>query len=333
MSRSVGLCGIGHPLIDYILRVSDEELSQLNLLKGSSQLMESDTEERIRELLPLLERRGAGKPERRGGGSLANSLFAFGQLGGRVTLLGSLGDDDDGNYYRQECELYNITCPVAPNREYPTGRCTALITPDGERTQRAALGSAVTISASDFDDRSLQEAEWVALEGYLVENGERGRQAIDHVIRVAKGAGTKIVLTLSDSWLLDLHRSFFHDRIKDAALVVGNEGEFCTLFEVGSFPAAVEASKEKGLHVAITRGAQGAYLRVNGEEAEVSSPVVQVADLIGAGDMFLGTLLFGLQQSLSLSTAGRKACALASQVIQVPGARLPGSLRSIWNEV
>ena len=70
-------------------------------------------------------------------------------------------------------------------------------------------------------------------------------------------------------------------------------------------------------------------MAINREEHFIEPFPVRAIDTTGAGDMFAGSLLFGLTHGYSVPDAGRLACFLASRVVAQLGPRLPGSVRQI----
>src|SRR5262245_66489979 len=87
----------------------------------------------------LLDRLHSREPRLVSGGSVANSIIAFSQLGGDAAFIGCVGDDRYGLFYAGEFEELEIDIgnPVIVGES--TGTCIALITPDAERTMRTCL--------------------------------------------------------------------------------------------------------------------------------------------------------------------------------------------------
>jgi sugar/nucleoside kinase (ribokinase family) len=82
--------------------------------------------------------------------------------------------------------------------------------------------------------------------------------------------------------------------------------------------------------LAVTNGGLGAAIVHGGRSIVVSAPVVEVVDPTGAGDVFAGALLAGLNQNEPLETAGVRACTAAAYSVTGFGAhglfRLRGQL-------
>src|SRR5437899_3941758 len=91
----------------------------------------------------LLERFQSREPRLVSGGSVANSVIAFSQLGGQAAFIGCVGDDRYGLFYASEFEELGIDIgnPVIVGES--TGTCLAIITPDAERNMRTCLAVSI----------------------------------------------------------------------------------------------------------------------------------------------------------------------------------------------
>src|SRR5438876_5585137 len=101
-----------------------------------------------RDLLQCFKDR---EPRLVSGGSVANSVIAFSQLGGQAAFVSCVGDDRYGLFYASEFEELGIDIgnPVIVGES--TGTCVAIITPDAERTMRTCLAVASHLSARHLE--------------------------------------------------------------------------------------------------------------------------------------------------------------------------------------
>src|SRR5262245_28246913 len=174
------VCGLGNAIVDMFLQVSEEDFAALGFEKGTMRLVEID-EQRI-----LLDRYQKHEPKLVSGGSVANSIIAFSQLGGSAAFIGCVGDDRYGLFYANEFEELGIDIgnPIIVNEA--TGTCLCLITPDAERTMRTCLAVSNHLSARHVEERRIKNSEWVFIEGYVFGNPNTGQTAIREAIRMAK---------------------------------------------------------------------------------------------------------------------------------------------------
>ena len=90
------ICGLGNAIVDIFLEVSEAEFAQLGFERGGMRLVEQA------EQTTLLERYQKHEPKLVSGGSVANSIIAFSQLGGQAAFIGCVGDDRYGLFYSKE---------------------------------------------------------------------------------------------------------------------------------------------------------------------------------------------------------------------------------------
>lgn len=323
-SRKFSLCGLCNPLVDLMVNVSEEQFESFHFERGTMRLVD-DVEQRL-----LLGSLNGLEPIRVSGGSVANSVIAFSQLGGRAAILGCVGDDAFGHFYRDECESLGVGFPVSLLPIRHTGVCLALITPDAERTMRTSLGAATHISAEMLPDGVIEDSEWLFLEGYVLANPDFGAGAVRSALERAKKANTKVAFTLSEPWVVDSFRNTINDMLPLVDLLFANEHELCKLLGTQSDEAAIQRAKGSIADFVMTRGAKGAYVRVGEEEGFVSAFQVDPIDLLGSGDMFAGSFLYGYLNGLSPLEAAKRGCFMASKVICQVGARLRGDIQELW---
>lgn len=320
------LCGLGNCLIDMLVDIGEESFQDLKLEKGGMHLVESD------EQIRLLSRFGGAGLSRVSGGSVANSIIAFAQLGGKAAFLGSVANDQNGKFYRQEFESLGIAFPVAPASEGATGTSLVLITPDAERTMRTSLGVSTLLSAKHMDERVISDSEWLFVEGYLFSNPENGQQAVARAIEIAKRNGCRVAITFSESWVVETFREPVESAVKNADLIFANETEACAYVGVKDVNEAFHYLKERVPNVAITMGPKGSLIYFGGVSSHVEAFPCDPVDLTGAGDMFAGTFLYGVLNGVEPADAARRANLLASKVISQLGARMQADIALAWKE-
>ena len=320
------LCGLGNALVDIFLEVSEEEFSSLGFQRGGMQLVD------VTEQKALLDRYQAHEPKLASGGSVANSIIAFSQLGGPAAFIGCVGDDRYGLFYSGEFEELGIDIgnPIIVNEA--TGTSVCIITPDAERTMRTCLAVASHLSARHVEERLIQNSEWLFIEGYLFANPNTGQTAIREAIRLAKRHGTKVAITCSDAFVPQVFGDALGEALEQADLFFCNESEACAVAKAGNGQEAFNKLKGKFPSLVVTNGPHGAFIRHDGVEAHVPSFPTDPKDLTGAGDMFAGAFLYGITHGASPVKAARAAGYLSHKVIMQIGARLHHGTRQFWDE-
>src|SRR5207244_8998209 len=190
------LCGLGNALVDIFLDLSEEDFAALGIERATMRLVELDEQKQ------LLQRFHDREPRLVSGGSVANSVIAFSQLGGQAAFLGCVGDDRYGLFYKAEFDELGVDIgnPVLVGQA--TGTCACLITPDAERTMRTCLAVSSHLAARHVDENRIKNSDWLFIEGYVFANPATGQTAIRQAIQLAKKHGAKIAITCSDAFVV-----------------------------------------------------------------------------------------------------------------------------------
>jgi sugar/nucleoside kinase (ribokinase family) len=128
---------------------------------------------------------------------------------------------------------------------------------------------------------------------------------------------------LSDSFCVDRHRDEWLGLLDDRVdLVFANEAEVCSLFETDDFDAAAERLASMVETAALTRSAKGSVVMSQGERIDVpATPVAQVVDATGAGDLYAAGFMYGLSMGASMERCAELGSLAAGEVISHIGAR------------
>ncbi len=325
-TRKYKLCGLGNAIVDLILEVSEDEFNALGFEKGTMRLVDSATQS------SLLDEFRNHKPLMVSGGSVANSVIAFKQLGGEAAFITCLGSDSYGLHYKDEFDKLGITLANKPIANAPTGTSLVLITPDAERTMRTSLGISAALSSSHVDEEVISQSEWLFVEGYLLSNAETGQSAVRKAVSIAKQHGVKIALTLSEAWIVDGFRTFVDEIVGQADLVLANEPECKAFTGLKEAEAAFNMMIESIPGVVVTVGSKGAFLFYENQRVHVPAFDCDPIDLTGAGDMFAAATLYGISRHIPLEKTALGACYLAMQVIVRPGARIEHNVKGYWSQ-
>jgi sugar/nucleoside kinase (ribokinase family) len=326
--KKFDVCGLGNAVVDIFLDLDDSEFDRLDFEKGTMQLVDKPTQDLLlqtftdhRHDLVLAS-----------GGSVANSMIAISQLGGRAAFIGCVGDDRYGLHYVEEFEQLRIDMGNPVLFGESTGTCLAIITPDGERTMRTHLGVASQLAARHVDHQRIAASKWLFVEGYVFANPDTGQLAVREALEAAKAGHTKIALTCSDAFVPEVFSDAFHAALGESDLLFCNAVEAMAVTKMPNVEAAFE--KMKGIVPAcvVTDGPQGAYVYYQNHSAHVPTEACDPRDLTGAGDMFAGSFLFGICQGLGPEESARGANVLSREVILQVGARLHHDIQYLWEE-
>jgi sugar/nucleoside kinase (ribokinase family) len=148
---------------------------------------------------------------------------------------------------------------------------------------------------------------------------------------VAKAGGTKVAITCSEAFVVEVFGGPFFDALKQADLLFCNASEACAVAKAANPAEAFARLKAVVPNAVVTDGAHGAYVRFGGAEAHVPAFACEPRDLTGAGDMFAGAFLYGVTHGVDPVKAARAANFLAMKVITQYGARLHHGTREFWD--
>ncbi len=315
---------IGNAIVDVIAQADDSFLAEEGLAKVSMRLIDTD------EATRLYTHMGSGREI--SGGSAANTAAGVAALGGHAAFVGLVADDQLGQVFAHDIRAAGVAFAVPPRGiEPPTARCLILVTPDAQRTMNTYLGASQGLAESDIDLAAVAGAKILSLEGYLWDPAEP-RQAMRAAMASSRGAGREIAFTLSDAFCVERHRDDFRRMIagREIDLLFANEQEILSLAQTEDFDAAIAAVAPQVPLLIVTRSEKGALAVTGSARTEVAaSPVVQLVDTTGAGDLFAAGFLAGHAAGRGVETSLRIGAIAAAEVISHYGARPEADLRDL----
>ena len=321
--RRYDVVGIGNAIVDIIARADDAFLSKHDLAKGFMRLIDADEASRLYAAM--------GPAVERSGGSAANTIAGLASFGAHCGFIGRVALEQFGGIFHHDIRSLGVAFDTPPAVDgAPTARCLILVTPDGERTMNTFLGASVDFAVPDIDEQLIAAAKIVYLEGYLFDR-EPAKAAFREASKLAKSAGAKVALSLSDAFCVDRHRADFQAFIRDEAdIVFANETEITALYVVNSFEEAADRALADYEIAVLTRSASGSFIVAGGETIPIEPEKVKaVVDVTGAGDLYAAGFLYGYTQGLPLTACGALGSLAAAEIIGHIGARPEVSLRQL----
>jgi sugar/nucleoside kinase (ribokinase family) len=322
MTARFDIIGIGNAIVDVVARTDETFLSRQAMRKGAMTLIDAAAAEALYAAMPP----GAESS----GGSAANTCAVAAALGARVAYLGKVADDPLGRVFRHDITAAGVHFPTAPLRDgAPTARCLILVTPDGQRTMNTFLGAAVAFADADVDTALVADAAVLYLEGYLFDP-PAAQAAFRRAAAAAHSAGRKVALSLSDAFCVHRHRDDFRELVRGGVdILLANEAEVTSLYEVNSFVEAVEAARAEVGLAALTQSEAGSVIVRGPETIRVTAEPTRVVDTTGAGDAYAAGFLAALTQGRPLPDCGRLGAIAAAEIISHFGARPEADLRRV----
>ena len=326
-ASEIDVLGIGNAIVDVLAHADDAFLAAHGLAKGAMTLVDARQAE-------ALYARMTGTVEC-SGGSAANTLVGIASLGGAAAYIGKIGDDALGRVFAADIRRAGVKFDTAPAGGGPgTGRCLVLVTPDAQRTMQTFLGASATLGPADIDPAQVERARVTYLEGYLWD-APPAKQAMRRAADLARRAGRRVALTLSDAFCVERHREEFLDLIESTIDVVfANRDEALALFRTADLDRACRELAERCPVAAVTLGDRGSLV-LSGSERVVVEPIAvgSVRDTTGAGDLYAAGFLHGLVGRRSLGDCGRLGSLAAGEAISHFGARPQRDLAGLAAEL
>ncbi len=316
---------MGNAIVDIIARVDDAFLEKHDREKGAMLLVDADTSARIYDDMPPAVERS--------GGSAGNTAAGIANFGGSAGYIGKVHDDQLGTVFRHDIRAAGVQFNTkAASEGAPTATSMILVTPDAQRTMNTFLGACTEISEADVVEEEIAAAEILYVEGYLWDTPPM-KAAVLKAMDLAIKNGTKVSLTLSDSFCVDRFRDEFRDLVENKVdILFANEAEIVSLYQVDSFEEAVLQLKKHVRLAALTRSEKGSLLMTTDQSVAVQAFPSDVVDTTGAGDLYAAGVLYGLTSGHGLEVSGKLGSLAAAEVISHLGARPEVSLEQIARE-
>ena len=320
MSSKSSLLGISNAIVDVLAHVDEDFLAKIGAPRGSMTLIDED---RAHEIYGMM-----GPATEMSGGSVANSIAGFANLGGSAAYIGRVKADQLGEIFVHDMQSLGVDIRLQPAEEgSPTARCHVLIDQDGQRTMQTYLGACTELSVSDVTTETVDSPGVILIEGYVWDIAE-GPALAAEAIRIARMNGSEVALSLSDSYCVQRHRDAFHDVVKDGVdIVLADEDEINELLQTDNFNDTTRRLADYDNLFSITRSEKGSVI-MHGDQNVVqpATPVEDIVDTTGAGDAYTAGFLFGYTQKKSLEECAKLGTFCATQVIQQVGARIERGL-------
>lgn len=243
------------------------------------------------------------------GGKGANQAVAAARLGAEVALVGALGDDAFGIQLRQGLRAEGVdVSQVIELDDCASG--TASIGVAGGENQIVVVPAAnahVTPAQVDAAQAAIARADVVLVQM------EIPLETVEATLRLGHRLGVPVILNPAPAQPLPL------EWLKLARFVTPNQLELATLLAADPAEDFRALMRHAPCPVVLTRGAEGAWYREQGEPVHQPGFKVEAVDSTGAGDTFNAALAVFMHEGLP--SAVRKACAAAALAVTRLGAR------------
>jgi sugar/nucleoside kinase (ribokinase family) len=303
------VAGIGNAIVDILAPCEEAFLDQWKIERHSMTLIDEARAEALTA--------AAHAPVITSGGSGANTIAGVASFGGRGAYLGKVANDALGAQFTDEIQKEGVQFHTVPlNGGAATARCIIFVSADGSRSMNTFLGASTYFSPADLNADIIRDSAVTYLEGYLFDKDD-AKKAFVRAAEIARAAGRKVSLTLSDSFCVDRHRDSFRHLVKGHIdILFANEAELLSLYETQSFDDAIRQLGAEVELAAVTRSEKGSVVVARGMASAVSAvPVDRVVDTTGAGDQYAAGFLYGYARGASPEACATLGHIAAGEVI------------------
>ncbi|NCF24084.1 MAG: adenosine kinase [Gammaproteobacteria bacterium] len=316
MTADVQLLGISNAIVDVLAHVDDELIEKIGVVPGSMTLID---EARAHEIYEMM-----GPATEMSGGSVANTIAGFANLGGRAAYIGRVRNDQLGEIFNHDMRSLGVDIRLKPAPDgAPTARSHIMITADGQRTMNTYLGACTELGVADITPDTFGKPKAVLIEGYVWDIAE-GPALARKAMELAAKNRAKVALSLSDSFCVERHKESYEEAIRSGVdIIVADEDEINVLMGTDSFDETLDAIGNFDNLFVMTRSEHGSVIFHRGElHVQQATPVEKVIDTTGAGDAYCAGFLYGWVHDRSLAECARAGTLCATAVIQQVGARI-----------
>jgi rfaE bifunctional protein kinase chain/domain len=254
-------------------------------------------------------------------GGAANVAHNAGALGGRIALIGLIGEDDAARELTRQLDALGIDRQgLVPDSGRPTTRKMRVVTTRNQQVARIDHESDDDASGA-MSDRLIHEIERAArsASAIVLSDYRKGVVTPAVIAAAARAAAAHRIPVLVDPKVARA------DRYRGTTLVTPNhhEAELMTQTRIRTAEDAGHAARllheQTGANVLITRGEHGMWVFDAGAQPPVETALAavarEVADVTGAGDTVIAVLALALAASAPLVDAARLANVAAGLVV------------------
>lgn len=252
------------------------------------------------------------------GGKGANQAVAAARLGGRVGIVGRVGDDGHGALLRGALAEAGVDLAHLAVTPGPSGVALITVGPDGDNSIIVSPGANARLTSGDV----AAARDMIAAASVVTFQLEVPMPAIEAAARAAASAGARVVLNLSPTAPVPADVLVLCDPLvvneHEAAWLLGGPGAAGGT-DPDRMAAALLGSGPRS--AVITLGADGVVVADAEGTARIPSPKVEAVDTTGAGDAFTAALCLRLARGDSLRDAARYATRVGAAAVRRPGAQ------------
>ena len=245
------------------------------------------------------------------GGKGANQACASLFLGGKVTFLGAVGKDDNGERIKQFLKEQKLSSRIKESDKATGVAFITLEEKSGENRIIIVQGANLDLTKEDIDKNSdlFKEGD------ILLTQLETPIETVEYVLKLAHDKGMIVILNPAPVGPINT------DTFKYVDYLVPNEHELEQLSDTSDIEKGAEKLLKMGAkNVIVTLGEKGSLLITKEEHIYCPPHKVEAVDTTAAGDSYLGALVTKLAEGKDILDAMKFATLASSITVTRKGA-------------
>lgn len=236
------------------------------------------------------------------GGAPANVAVAIARLGGQSAFFGRVGNDPLGRFMNQTLSQEQVDSRyLILDNDQRTSTVVVDLDDSGERSFTFMVKPSADQFLQTSDIPNFKQGDWLHVCSIALANEPSRSSTFEAIERIKKAGGSfsfdpnlrPEVWQKPQEMIATVMRA-----VANADVVKFSEEELTLLTQTDSIEQGLNAIKALEIPlVIITQGAKGALVVTKQSQTLVSGKVVKPVDTTGAGDAFVGGLLYQLSQT------------------------------------
>jgi ribokinase len=243
------------------------------------------------------------------GGKGGNQAVAAARLGAQVHMVGAVGDDAFGQPLMDALSAEGIDVEHVARIEDSSSGTASITVSGGENQIIVTPGANARVTPAQVNDAR----EAIARADAVLVQMEIPLETVEATLRLGAALHVPVILNPAPAQRLPV------DWLRLARYITPNQHELALLLDADADEDFRSLMRRSPCPVVLTRGAEGAWFREEGEAQQQEGFQVEAVDSTGAGDTFNAALAVFLHEGLPIAV--RKACAAAALSVTRLGAR------------